>query len=374
MVELSGDLATTRIADAPRRGELVSVQYLRAIASLFVVAWHASVQVGVQPFNFYQGGIEFFFLISGFVIWTISVDKPPSPGLFLKRRLARVAPFYWAITTLVVVLLLVAPGLFQTLRLVPAHVLASYLFIPMENPAPGVGIRPLVIPGWTLNVEMLFYLLFALALALPRRGRGLILSAMILSFAAAGLFLPKDAPVVARFYTSHLMVEMAAGVLLALAVERFGDPRPGLAALMLGLGAVLFVFGGSVWSGEGPTRLILLGLPAAMVLIGAVALDRAGRMPCWTLPKALGDASYALYMIHPLMLSAMIQLWRRTGAGVLPGWLFVVLALAATGAAGILVHAFVERPLTAWLQYRLKLTKARPSLALPFGLSFKSAR
>ena len=155
MVELNREVRV--IADPPRPGELVSVQYLRGTASLFVVGWHAAGEVGLGGWPVLQGGIEIFFLISGFVIWTITADRPPSPGAFLARRLARIAPFYWVVTTLVVLLLLAAPGWFQTLRLEPVHVLASYLFLPWMNPTPGVGIRPLVIPGWTLNYEIMFY-------------------------------------------------------------------------------------------------------------------------------------------------------------------------------------------------------------------------
>lgn len=353
MVELSADV---RSGGAQSRRELVSVQYLRAMASLFVVGWHAGGEVGLRGWNVLQGRIEIFFLISGFVIWTITADRPPSPALFLKRRLARIVPFYWAITTATVAIGLIAPHLLQTLKLDPAHVLASYVFLPWPNPTPGVGMRPLVIPGWTLNYEMAFYLTFAAALFLPKAWRGMALAGVLIALPLLGSLIGSSSPI-AQFYTAPLMAEIGLGVLLALLLTK-ASPSPRMAlALLLG-GAALAVIGGQIWDGDGVTRLVLLCIPAAMVMVGAVTLDRGGKVPTIALPKALGDASYALYMIHPLMLSAMAQLWRRTPAHLLPGWTFVAVSLIATAAAGLVIHVLIERPLTEWLQRRLKLSRA----------------
>jgi len=47
------------------------------------------------------------------------------------------------------------------------HVVASYLFVPWENPYG--RFYPILILGWTLNFEMFFYAMFAIALRYPRR-------------------------------------------------------------------------------------------------------------------------------------------------------------------------------------------------------------
>jgi len=58
------------------------------------------------------------------------------------------------------------------------HILASYLFIPSLRG--GDEIRPVMALGWTLNLEMFFYVLFAGALLLPLR-RGMIALALVIS-------------------------------------------------------------------------------------------------------------------------------------------------------------------------------------------------
>ncbi len=356
MVELSQDVGEG--AGRRRPGvELVSIQYLRGLACLFVVGWHAMGEVGTATWRFCNGGIEIFFLISGFVIWTITAAKPTTPGAFLARRFARVIPFYWAVTTVALAILLIAPHLVQTMRFSLPHVIASYLFFPWPSPAPGVDARPLVIPGWTLNYEMFFYVLAALALCLPKRWRGTGLVAALIVLPLAGPWIGGTS-VAAAFYTSPLLVEMGLGVLLAILTAR-RDAPPRAALVLLAAGAVLLVFGGELWDGTNTQRLVTLLIPAAILLVGAVGLDRAGHMPTWRAPKAIGDASYAIYMIHPLMLSAMVQLWRRFGGAALPGWSFVVLSLVTCSLIGLAVHLTVEKPMTEALQRRLKLSRPR---------------
>ena len=205
----------------------------------------------------------------------------------------------------------------------------------------------------------MFYGVFAATLWLPRRIRGAGLVAILLAMPVVGLWLVRFS-VASDFYLSPLTAELGFGVALALVMKRW-NPHPTLAYLFLLGGAVLAVVGAAAWDGNPFERLVLLCLPMILVLTGAVGLDRAGRMPIWRLPKALGDASYALYMIHPLMLSAMVQIWKRFGGATAPGCVFIMLTLVATALAGLLVHALIERPLTGALQRSLNLAKPRIS-------------
>jgi peptidoglycan/LPS O-acetylase OafA/YrhL len=98
-------------------------------------------------------------------------------------------------------------------------------------------------------------------------------------------------------------------------------------------------------------RVAVLGLPAALVLGGLLLLERAGIVVRGRFPIALGAASYALYLLHPLVLSFAIPL--PAGPIALRGAVFAVL-VAATVAISLLFHAHVEAPLTRTLRRRLR--------------------
>lgn len=338
-------MASLDPSDTPARAartELVSVQYLRAVAALGVVVWHAQGQMGLATTQVLQAGIEVFFVISGYVMWLILDQRPVSPMVFLRKRVARVVPLYWLLTTLMVGLLVAAPQLLQSTRFDLAHVVASYLFIAWPNPVEGVGLKPVMIPGWTLNYEMAFYALLAVALAFRARWRATIVIGMLSLLALLSLV---PMPPILHFYASPFMADLALGVMLAIVMKRMPDAwlRWGAPAVLIG-GALLLV-GAAVMDAEAHGRLFLLGLPTTLLVGGIVAVERSGALPSLPVLKALGDASYPLYMIHPVLLSAMAQLWRALGLTTLSPWLYVVAALMVTSIVGWLAHITLERPL-----------------------------
>jgi exopolysaccharide production protein ExoZ len=338
--------------DRPK-AELVSIQYLRAAAALGVVVWHAQGQVGLANTTVLQAGIEIFFVISGYVMWLILGERPVSPWVFLKKRLTRVVPLYWVLTTLMVVLLLAAPQFLQSTRFDLAHVVASYLFIAWPNPVEGVGLRPVMIPGWTLNYEMAFYVLLAVGLCLRTAWRAPLVIGVLCLLASLSV-LPM--PPIAQFYASPFMAELALGIGLAIAMKRVPPSWFAWGGLVFVAGVAVLIYNGSVIDAEAHDRLVLFGLPAAILTAGLIALERTGKLPDIPLLKAIGDASYPLYMIHPVLLSTMAQLWRAAGLTALSPWLYVALSLVVTSAVGWIAHVTLERPLIT--AFRPRASKA----------------
>ena len=98
-----------------------------------------------------------FFVISGFVMVHASeplFGRADGPRLFWLRRLIRIAPLYWAVTSLYLVLTLLLPDM-ATSHYSPGLIAASYLFFPF--PREDGTMQPVVGLGWTLNYEMFFY-------------------------------------------------------------------------------------------------------------------------------------------------------------------------------------------------------------------------
>ena len=162
--------------------KLVLVQVLRAAAALSVAMLHAQhdaatlaertgqVFAPIAAFP-WEAGVDVFFVISGFIMVHASTRLFGAEGgarAFLARRIARIVPIYWAVTTLYLAVALAVPDLLNRELLGWPLVVASYLFIPMARPD-GL-VQPLYGLGWTLNYEMFFYALFAVAVRWPRAG------------------------------------------------------------------------------------------------------------------------------------------------------------------------------------------------------------
>src|SRR5829696_2873445 len=156
-----------------------SIQYLRGVAALMVVYTHASVQTqryaDVElPFSAHgAAGVDIFFVISGFIMWMTTIgDTPTSKPLpFISRRISRIVPLYWVLTTGIVIVGLVRPDLLSSTVITVWHVLASFFFIPYPHPADNGSLVPVLIPGWTLNYEMFFYAIFACSLTVKPKFR-----------------------------------------------------------------------------------------------------------------------------------------------------------------------------------------------------------
>ena len=360
------------------RGKLVLVQGLRALAALMVVVHHAQneamILAGRTGTDFvprhglpWPAGVDIFFVISGFIIVHAAAPlygRPGARGRFVAHRIARLVPLYWLVTGLYLALGLAAPALLSGEGGPPdaARILASFLFWPMARPDGAV--LPLYGLGWTLNYEMAFYALFALGLGFSRRGAVAWLVAALALLVLAGRLLPAP-PVSLAFWSDPIVLEFALGAGLALLrAEDWRLHAPARAAL-----AAAGLFGLAAAPDAPALRLLAWGLPAALLVAAAVlGRDRPeaarGGWAARLLGAAerLGDASYALYLLHPFALRAVREGLLRSGFAVTLGpWPSLVLMVVLTLPAALLVHRLVERPLTRFV--RRALEPARPAAA-----------
>jgi exopolysaccharide production protein ExoZ len=329
------------------------IQALRFVAALLVVLVHATFYASerlVPGFPVWApgaAGVDVFFVISGFVMVVSSAPLAGRPGAaaeFMARRVIRVVPLYWAATTIKLAAVLAVPAAVLAGGIDVAHVVASYLFLPWRD-ANG-DLAPVLGVGWTLNFEMFFYAMFALALwarVPPIRFVGTLF--VLLSIAA--LFRRPDWPAFS-FWLDTIVLEFVAGMLIGQAALQGRRAPAAFGAALLVAGAVLLVW---PW-GKVPdmARVIFWGLPAIAIVAGTVLLEPvlAGRVPGWL--TRLGDASYSLYLFHPL--SAPIAPVVLAKLGIQNAWLSIAGSVAISIVVSLIVHALAERPVTAWLDRR----------------------
>jgi exopolysaccharide production protein ExoZ len=347
--------------------QLVSLQYLRAVAALLVVYLHAAIQVNSLRvpntsawLEVGKCGVDIFFVLSGFVMWTSTAGRS---GVleFLRRRLVRIVPLYWIVTLVAASIALLAPQLLKSTRFEIHHVLASLLFIPWRNPVvfyqPGDDLmevlKPIITPGWTLNFEMFFYAQFALALLVPQRLRLAALVLLITSVYVVFRSLSGTADAFA-FYGSTLVFEFLAGSVLAVILGSTQAPGGGTPAraLPVAVPVVVLVAAFAVllfddaWFGPN-TRAATLGIPAVVLVAAAVAIERAGRLPFIWLFDELGNASYSIYITHIFAVAGLRIVPRALGLEplALGRPFFIVACLVVAASVGLAVHLLVEKPL-----------------------------
>lgn len=331
-----------------------------------VVVFHLQPQLErmgytVLPGDWFMAGVDIFFVISGFIMWWTTRDIEITPLNFMKRRFLRIAPLYWAITLFYVVILLVAPSLMQTGRFDPRHVISSFLFLPYVHPVSG-GQYPLVVPGWTLNFEMYFYVIFAACLWLPRNLRLGALIVLLAGLVAIGaVWQPRDSW--GYFYTSPLILEFLLGILLAECTARRLMAKLALVPVLLvvGFGAIPltshYVYPLLIDMSLTPrgARAVTWGIPAGVLIYAAVSAETRITIPRRDWLLFLGNASFSIYVTHQLTMSAAGQVWRRVigGETAISYVGFCLFGLSIAIGLGCLSHRFVERPLNRWARLGL---------------------
>jgi peptidoglycan/LPS O-acetylase OafA/YrhL len=335
-----------------------SIQTLRAIAALAVVAMHIPEDLAVRGYGhlpaFARGafGVDLFFVISGFVMVYASRPLFAREGAgveFFLRRAARIIPLYWLVTSFLV---------FIARKQIPVspqyswqHIAASYLFIPYPRPLDGTFL-PLLPLGWTLNYEMFFYAVFAVALILPRVGAIAAVSTLLVLMSIAGALLPLPQPL--RFWADSIILEFVYGMLLAEAYIR-GIRLPRIAAVLaVAAGVAGTILYDPTVASNAALRGIAWGLPAAALFAGVV-LSVPWRGGSSRVLHVLGAASYALYLTHPVVFIYMASYFRRLGLPPYspPPLMAALWLVGAVLVAGAIYFAF-EKPVTRVLQRRIR--------------------
>lgn len=338
-----------------------SIQYLRAIAALMVVTYHSSIRAGesISPavLDFLKAGsagVDLFFVISGFIMWTIADQRPTTPGVFLQRRITRIAPIYWLATLGWLALAVIAP--LSWVKATPDHIWQSLFFIPHFSPSYPGEVYPLLVPGWTLNYEMFFYVIFACCLFLPKERRLAALASVLGALAAAGLFIRTDNAVLLT-YTNPLLLEFLAGAFAGFLWAKGVLPRGATAAALLVMGVAGMALSRAVDLDEENYRVLLWGAPAVMIVVGALGLSFFAKRNRFLL--AIGDASYSLYLSHVIVLTFLTPAWEKfvsLSPSPFAAAAFIAAGLFFSSAAGLVLFRFVERPLEAYFRSAMRVT------------------
>lgn len=349
--------------EPPRHTLLSNFQALRAVAAFLVLFVHIDLLVrplGLSEHDLRFGniGVDLFFVLSGFVIVHSVMLRSQSAAEFAYNRIVRVVPLYWVLTLAVFAVALVEPTLLNSTIASGSDLAKSLAFIPYRK-ANGL-VQPVLFVGWTLNYEMFFYLAFASALALTGRIAGLaalFASTVLLVFVSAVQWTQPNL-LILRFFGDTIVIEFVLGMWIALLTRRGIGWSTGFAVAML-VTAGGWLLASNIIVPEGP-RWIFGGVPAAAILIAALALERRGRALSNPIVQLLGASSYALYLSHPFVLQGLGRLIEPINNA----WLAIPATIAAIATAqvvGVGIHLWIEKPMMAVLGRRRAGEVQRPA-------------
>ena len=333
-------------------GRIDSLQALRFFGAMCITVYHFTGLQGDCPFNF-SNAVYLFYMISGFVVM-LSTRDPEKKRYFLTRRLIRTLPLYWGLTVFTFLAGLIYPSVIGY-RPTVSQLVRSLLFIPYDRATAKAGsaIRPIVGLGHTLQMEMLFYVLFLIAMRLSHKHRGWIAAGFAAAVALAGVFFPTDfAPV--HFYTANpyvwtsFIVGLAVYALFSLLQKKNIPLKTGrlpsmcaaAAAVLLALPA--FLTETSVWY-----DIFLF----AAVFIAGLVWAACGMKTPRTLIR-LGDISFSYYLLHYYTVT-MSARYLSIDSFSLRNLLLALLVSAVTWGISWVSWYLIEHKLTGFLQRRL---------------------
>jgi exopolysaccharide production protein ExoZ len=372
------------VSKTMHRGEIVSIQYLRGLAALGVLLCHASLALldkeqGLVPLGAGAAGVDLFFVISGFIMFYTTANRPLTTGEFYLRRFIRIFPLYFAVSTLAFLIARVAPFATRTFSPNLIDYIRSILFVPYYTTTGQAAtlliplVRPEVGQGWTLDYEVFFYAIFGLSLYVPQRYRMRAFMAVFLVLATIGvLFRPSGA--IFSTYTDSLLLEFVLGVVLGHVLIRKCRNSIKIAGVLLLTSSGIASVAIQVFTTSSLPRVIAFGLPAASIVAIALWLEHAELMPRLPFLLLLGDASYSLYLLHGFVLAVLRRVWQRYFDVNLISThiIFILVSVLAAEVVGIVAFRYAERPVTRTLTTAFKKAglirdkqKARESQSRP---------
>ena len=334
-----------------RQGFRLDINGLRAYAVLAVVLYH----FGVAGFSGGFVGVDVFFVISGFLMYSIiSRDLTEQRFSYKGFFLARARRIFPALAVLCVVLLVLGwfflmPKEYQQLG---RHVRESLLFssnVRYFNEAGYFDVasqNKWLLHTWSLSVEWQFYLLLPLLMALlyKLRASRALLGAALLTCGALSLgyclWLTPNNPSQAFYLLPTRAWEMLAGAMVA----HWGTSLKASTARLVevfGLGAiasaVVLFDHKTLW----PSGFALLPVVGAMFVLIAARTDSL--LTGNAAAQWLGTRSYSIYLWHWPVVVALAYVGR------LENGLWVSAGVLGSIVLGALSYQWVEVPSQKWL-------------------------
>lgn len=306
------------------------IEFSRFVAAMLVMCVHIPV------FGFGAFGVDIFFIISGFVMMH-STERTSSN--FFKKRLIRILPNYYIFTLGVFILALKFPHLLNNTTADLNHLLKSLFFIPFNKNE--TGHFPILFLGWTLNLEMLFYSIFALSLMINKKYRGFISSYILLTIFLISAYI-NSFPL--KAYNDFIIFEFILGMIIYLIIFKKNYIESFLMLLAIIIGCLFHEINLN-------NRLLTYGLPSMIIMFLMILKFQNLKLSKFIL--MLGAGSYSLYLTHPYIIQFFDRFTNWFSGDFLQKSLSIFLCVILTNTFAILTYKYYELPIRRYFRKKL---------------------
>lgn len=328
--------------------KLKSLEVLRVVAALLVVFAHQPrIDIPVVEWFFgsklFSGaiGVDIFFIISGFVI--ASTTKNLGGGRkgaleFLSKRIVRIFPLYWFMTILA----------FGPLEWDRSYFIKSLVLFPDSSH----GFNPAINVAWSLQYEIYFYLIFTIGILIKRRTSTTIFILTMSVFACYKF---------GYYFGTPIVLEFLFGVCLWHLLEKhsitFNKVRKKYLIIGLFVSSALLLFV-SIGHDSNLTsfantivprieinygslllpRYLIWGLPAALLVLSALLLEKFLTWRFWI----LGKYTYSMYLWQGFPIPITTTVFSKSSA------LGIVAYFAQLSLVSFMSYKIIELPYIKW--------------------------
>ncbi len=320
--------------------KLANLEIVRFNAALLVVAFHSISVLKGRGYNIGflediyfvgQAGVDLFFVVSGFVIYLSLSNSPKNPVSFLKSRIRRILPSYWLITLLTVGVWLITRELQISTSLKPIKIDSLIQSLSFTSGLIGNS-EPIVIPGWTLELEMLFYAVVSASLLIRKQFFIIVfsLSALLVLIKFSGV--------------SGRVIEFIIGMLIAIYFLKW-KVRKSISLGMVSIGLLLLLLSmfGQI---SGVTSWKLWAISSGAIVFGAVQLPQTKS----SISLSLGAASYSVYLVQWFTIPAIAAVFRLVSKSPFSISAYLFICLVVTQTLGFAYYRWLEKPAITWLK------------------------
>ncbi|MEZ9768236.1 acyltransferase family protein [Vibrio breoganii] len=292
--------------------KIENVQILRGVAVLLVLVYHLKA-VNDKYFssislpNFFEmgsGGVDLFFVISGFIIIYITrngISGNKGAIHFLLKRAVRVYPVYWVYSLSVLIVYLVQPSLVNSSQGGEVDLIRSFLLIPHDT-------LPLLMVGWSLSYEIYFYILIFLAMLLFSWDKYKYYFAIISLLVWGRVILSGgEGDVSESFFLSLFIIEFVLGAFLGFLYVEHANGKISVTIVVLIIyliSAIVLIYNLYPYASNFK-RVIYYGIPSFILLFYALFFKSIVPTLIGIVLRYIGNWSYSIYLSHILVINVV---------------------------------------------------------------------